>query len=172
MFKILNLEGLFLSKAKKIISMLLAVAMVLTVAPVSVLASAADPTYTYGQLDFSKTDFSVDTSATTEVIRVAAGASSFSLGTTIVPATPAGIPQNSGTYTAAAYAGSTPETPTVRFTIKGVQPDETPTISSSLGSNCTFAAVQVSSSGDSYTYSWAISSGTASAGTDVVFTIT
>ena len=161
-----------MSKAKKIISMLLAVAMVLTVAPVSVLASAADPTYTYGQLDFSKTDFSVDTSATTEVIRVAAGASSFSLGTTIVPATPAGIPQNSGTYTAAAYAGSTPETPTVRFTIKGVQPDETPTISSSLGSNCTFAAVQVSSSGDSYTYSWAISSGTASAGTDVVFTIT
>ena len=161
-----------MSKAKKIISMLLAVAMVLTVAPVSVLASAADPTYTYGQLDFSKTDFSVDTSATTEVIRVAAGSSSFSLGTTIVPATPAGIPQSSGTYAHVAYAGATPEAPTVRFTIKGVQPDSTPTISSTLGSNCTFSAVQVSSSGDSYTYSWTISSGTASAGTDVVFTIT
>ena len=35
-----KLEGLFLSKAKKIISMLLVVAMVLTVAPASMIASA------------------------------------------------------------------------------------------------------------------------------------
>ena len=159
-----------MSKAKKIISILLSVALVLTVAPVSVFASAVN--YTYGQITTSAPNFTVDTSATTEVIRVAASSDSFSLGTTIVPATPSGIPRTSGTYAAVGYAGETPETPTVRFTIDGATLGETPSVASSLGGNIAFGEMTVSTSGTKTTYSWPISTGTASAGTDVVFTIT
>ena len=121
----LFLEGLFLSKTKKIISMLLAIAIVLTVAPVSVLASAAGAV-TYGAVTFSHNEFSVDTSATTEVIRVAGGTGSFTTGTTVVNATPSGIPENGGTFKNVGYGGETPEIPTIRFTITGVQLDEVP----------------------------------------------
>ena len=77
-----KLEGLFLSKAKKIISMLLVVAMVLTVAPASMIASAYESNYTHGKLTFSKVNFTVDTSATTKVIRVAK-AGTFQYGNTL-----------------------------------------------------------------------------------------
>ena len=160
-----------MSKAKKIISMLLAIAMVLTVAPVSVLASAASPSYTYGNLSFSNTEFTVDTSATTEVIRVAAGLGSFSLGTTVTPATPSGIPESSGTYASVGYGGETPEIPTVRFTISGVRPDETPSVTAE-GASLTINDATETISGTTYTYEWKITAGTASAGNDVVFEIT
>ncbi len=176
MFKIFNLEGLFLSKAKKIISMLLAIAMVLTVAPVSVLASAA-PAYTYGSVSFSKTDFSVDTSATTEVLRIAQTAGSFSIPAqgaagTIVSATPSGIPENSGTYNMVAYAKETPVAPKVVFTINGnVELDEAPAVSASASGVTVAKTPEITTSGSSKTYSYAIT-GSAIAGTDVVFTIT
>ena len=159
-----------MSKAKKIISILLSVALVLTVAPVSVFASAVN--YTYGEITTSASNFTVDTSATTEVIRVAAGSDSFSLGTTIVPATPSGIPSTSGTYAAVGYAGETPVTPTVTFTIDGATLGETPSVASSLGGNISFGEMTSTTSGTKTTYSWPISTGTATAGTDVVFTIT
>ena len=159
-----------MSKAKKIISILLSVALVLTVAPVSVFASAVN--YTYGEITTSAPNFTVDTSATTEVIRVAAGSDSFSLGTTIVPATPSGIPSTSGTYAAVGYAGETPVTPTVTFTIDGATLGETPSVASSLGGNISFGEMTSTTSGTKTTYSWPISTGTATAGTDVVFTIT
>ena len=168
MFKIFNLEGLFLSKAKKIISMLLVLAMVLTVAPVSLTAFAADGTYTEPKV--SSVQFTVDTTATTEVIRVAAAAGSFSLGTAIVPATPAGIPQNSGAFASVAYAGETPAAPKVVFKITGASLSETPSITTTLTS-CQFSDVQSSTSGNVTTYTWNITGGVASAGTDVVFTI-
>lgn len=94
-----KLEGLFLSKAKKIISMLLVVAMVLTVAPASMIASAYESNYTHGKLTFSKVNFTVDTSATTKVIRVAK-AGTFQYGTDIISATPSGIPAHTGRYSA------------------------------------------------------------------------
>ena len=112
-----------MSKAKKIISMLLAVVMVLSVVPVSAMAAPVinDPTVAgviYNKPDIQTVQFSVDTTATTEVIRVAAGTGTFSLGDgtdsaqyTIVKATPSGIPENGGTYKHIAYAGETPETP-------------------------------------------------------------
>ena len=152
--------------------MLLVIAMVLTVAPVSVLASAAD-TVTYGNVTFANNEFTVDTSATTEVIRVAAGTGSFSKGTTVTPATKSGIPQNSGTYAAVGYGGETPETPTVRFTINGAKPDETPKPTAD-GASLTINDGRLVSSNDStksYTYEWVISSGTATTGNNVVFTI-
>ncbi len=166
-----------MSKAKKIISMLLAVAMVLTVAPVSVLASAADVEYTYGDVSFSKTNFTVDTSATTDVIRIAASAGSFSVpasGTagTIVAATPSGIPQNSGTYASVAYAKETPAQPQVSFAIDGVVPDAVPTVSATGINGFTYSLSGTQTSGSKTTYTWNITAGTATVGTDVVFTIT
>ena len=166
------LEGLFLSKAKKIISMLLAVVMVLSVAPVNLLASAAVEGISYQEATFSGggASFTVDTSATTEVVRVAHAEGMFTLGNTIVKATPSGIPQTSGTYANVAYAGETPVAPKLVFTINGVRPDETPTKNCNVGS-VTYGEVQTTQSGSSYTYSWELG-GSATAHSDLVFTIT
>lgn len=178
MFKIFNLEGLFLSKAKKIISMLLAVMMVLSVVPATVVASAAAPTATFTRPTTELVTFSTDTSETTEVIRVAGGEGVFSLGSTIVAATPSGIPRaDSGTYIQLAYAGETPSLPKISFKITGVQPDKQPTVVSSLGSNATISYGGVTSSGSgasqTHAYSWSIASGgTATQGDVVTFTIT
>ena len=152
--------------------MLLAVVMVLTVAPVNLLASAEVEGIRYQDANFSGggAAFTVDTSATTEVVRVAHGLGMFTLGNMIVPATRSGIPETSGTYKDVAYAGETPETPMLVFTINGVQPDETPTKNCNVGS-VSYGEVQTSNSGSSYTYAWPLS-GTAEAHSDLVFTIT
>ncbi len=161
-----------MSKAKKIISMLLAIVMILTVAPANLLASAALDGIVYQEASFSGggSAFTVDTSATTEVVRVAHGKGMFTLGNTIVSATRSGIPETSGTYANVAYAGETPQTPKLVFTIHGVRPDETPTKSSSVTS-VTFGECVTTQSGNSYTYTWDLA-GTAPAHTDLVFTIT
>ena len=161
-----------MSKAKKFISMLLAVVMVLSAAPVSLFAYAADETFTPGSISFNKPEFTVDTSATTEVIRVAAKESSFATGNLIVAATDSGIPQaDSGYYIDVAYAGETPYRPQVVFKITGATPSEVK-ITASLAT----ITVNVSDpvvSGNTTTYTGEIATGsTATAGTDVVFTIT
>ena len=180
MFKIFNLEGLFLSKAKKIISMLLAIMMVLTVAPVSVLASAADPVYQYGDVSFTHTEYSVDTTATTEVIRVAQAAGSFSLPTpgqpgVIVAATPSGVPRcDTASLIAPGYGGETPSEPIIVFSITGRKPTGVPTISASGISGLTNTLMEgyPKTEGDTTTYQWKITAGNATAGTDVTFEIT
>ena len=169
-----------MSKAKKIISMLLAVAMVLTVAPVSLLASAADPNYTYGDVSFSNTEFSVDTTATSDVIRVAYAVGSFSLPAPntagqIVAATPSGIPKaDSGAYINVAYAKETPAFPQISFSITGIKPDAVPTIVATGLNSPTISHNDgsPSTSGTTYTYTWTITNGTATAGSDAVFEIT
>ncbi len=161
-----------MSKTKKIISMLLAIAMVLTVAPTSVLASAAE-SVTYGNVTFAANEFTVDTSATTEVIRVSAGPGSFSLGTSVVPATPSGIPKSSGTFASVGYGGETPEIPTLRFTIKGAKLDEVPR-PTATGAQLTIDAGKIVSENTTtktYVYEWEISAGTAEAGANVVYEI-
>jgi len=173
-----------LSKAKKIISMLLAVVMVLSVVPVSATAASVinDPTVagvTYSRPEIQTVSFSVDTTATTEVIRVAAGTGTFSLGDgtdtaqyTIVKATPSGIPENGGTYKHIAYAGETPEQATVRFTITGRTPTETPMVTPSVD-GISFGTTKEIKGSNSVTYEFPIN-GSGSAlkpHTDVVFTI-
>ena len=167
--------------------MLLAVVMVLSVVPVSAMAADPvinDPTVagvTYSTPDIQTVSFSVDTTATTEVIRVAAGTGTFSLGDgsdtaqyTIVKATPSGIPESGGTYAHIAYAGETPEQATVRFTITGKTPAETPTVTASVN-GISFGTTKETTSGNSTTtYEFPIN-GSGSAlmpHTDVVFTIT
>ena len=180
----LNLEGLFLSKAKKIISMLLAVVMVVSVAPVSAMAAAdANPVVqgvTYSTPDIKTQSYTIDTTATTEVIRVAAAGGSFSLGDgtgaapyTIVSATPSGIPQNDGTYAHIAYAGETPVQPTVRFTIDGATLAEDPTIVASV-TGISFGSTRKIPNGTATTYEFPVqgSGVNLKPHTDVVFTIT
>ena len=157
--------------------MLLAVLMVLTVAPVSMFASAADPAYTYGDVSFSKTEFSVNTSGTTDVIRIAASAGSFSVPASgqegvIVSATPSGIPSNSGTYKDIAYAGETPSPAKIVFSITGIKPDAVPTITATNISGFAATVQTPVTSGDTTTYTWNITGGSALKGANVVFTIT
>ena len=152
--------------------MLLAVVMMLTVAPANLLASAAIDGIVYQEPTFSGggSTFTVDTSATTEVVRVAYGAGMFTLGNSIVAATKSGIPKTSGSYANVAYAGETPETPKLVFTINGVQPDETPTKSCNV-SSVQYGECKTTQSGSSYTYTWDLA-GNAPAHSDLVFTIT
>ena len=174
MFKIFNLEGLFLSKAKKIISMLLAVVLVLTAAPVSQFASA-DDVFTPGEISFKKPEFTVSTEGTTEVLRVAAGPNSFALGNAVVPATDSGIPQaDSGYYIDIAYDEEPIINPKVVFTINGVKPTE-------VKIGVAPSSIKVSSTGEpssnngTHTYTWTVNTGqdasTATAGQDVIYTI-
>lgn len=152
--------------------MLLVVAMVLTVAPASMIASAYESNYMHGKLTFSKVNFTVDTSATTKVIRVAK-AGTFQYGTDIISATPSGIPAHTGRYSALAYAGETPSYPKVVFTITGAALDEAPTVTSDKASSIQFGSMEAPvQNGDSYTYTVNVSGGTLNAGDNVTYTIT
>ncbi len=162
-----------MSKAKKIVSMILAVALVLSIAPVSVFANALTPSATFSKPKITEVKFTTDTSETTDVIRVAGAAGLFTLGTTVVAATPAGIPQaDNGTYINVAYADETPSYPVIVFKITGATPNSRPSVSSNLGTNLTIAALgNPETSGTTTTYRWTVTGGTASVGTDVVYTI-
>ncbi len=167
-----------MSKAKKIISMLLAVLMVLSVVPASVFASAAASSAVFTKPKTELVTFSTDTSGTSEIIRVAGGEGMFTLGSTIVAATASGIPRaDNGQFIKLAYAGETPTLPVVSFKITGVQPDKVPTVVSNLGSNITLTGGDVTQTGTgtnaTYEYRWTVSAGgTATQGEVVTYTIT
>ena len=172
--------------------MLLVAAMVLTVAPVSGYSALADQGYEYSTPTLNPITFTVDTSETTEVTRVAAGRYSFSLpnGTdeapyTIVEATPSGVPKahhssdpasdywGQDSWGKIAYAGEIPESPKVVFKITGAT-TEAPAISANIG-GIAFASPTKKTSGDTTTYTWTVSSGNngldSGAGTDIVYTL-
>ncbi len=174
----LNLEGLFLSKTKKIISILLVIAMVMSIAPVSVLTSAAESEFTYVEPTFSQSTYSIDTSATTEVIRVAAGIGSFSIpasGTAgkIVAATPSGVPENSGAFAVVGYGGETPKAPAARFTFYG-DPSLLDGVPTPTPDNATikFKDMYYTDFDGGRTYVYEINSGEAVAGSYVTYTWT
>ena len=180
MFKIFNLEGLFLSKLKRIVSVILAVTMLMTVAPVSTFASAeyassyqygSDPTYTY-------TPYYYDTMETDEVVRVADQSNKFAAGEYIVAATPSGIPDSGNNIGKAALAGEVTELPDVVITFYGRKPDtiETPTSSSLTGKSTTAEATNRQETFDEtnkvYRYSWKVTEGKqAVAGDTILWTI-
>jgi len=182
-----------LSKAKKIISMLLVVVMVLTVAPVSGFAALTDQGYEYSTPTLTPATFTVDTTETTEVTRVAAGSYSFSLPDgsanapyTIVAATPSGIPKAAAMsvpeennfqgdqWGKIAYAGEIPTLPKMVFKITGAVPDQQPIVTPSVG-GINMGAADRKASGNTVTYTYPYTSadtGMASgAGTDIVFKI-
>lgn len=167
--------------------MLLAVAMVMSLAPASVLVSAfnisvdgTDSSETVTTAGYIKTEgaavsYDIDTTGTSEVIRIAANSSnSCDYGTTIVPeATPSGMPKiTSGTFKNVAYAGETPQPTVVKINFKnGVTPDEAPSLTSSLGNGMSLSNAVKTTVGTTTTYTWTISGGTATVGTGVLYTI-
>ena len=170
-----------MSKAKKIISMLLVVVMVLTVAPVSGFAALADQGFEYVTPTLTPTTFTVDTTATTKVTRIAAGHNSLSLSNgsieaphTIVNATPSGIPKVNSVWSPVAYAGESPSAPYLVFKITGATLDKNPSITPNIG-GVTMGPVDKTTSGNVTTYTWEIKSGdsgiASGAGTDLVFEI-
>ncbi|MBR4726919.1 MAG: hypothetical protein IK080_03415, partial [Clostridia bacterium] len=183
-----------MSKAKKIVSLLLAVAMVLSIAPASVLSSAyLAPSYVHwgdtagdahGELEYSSTApavFYPDTSGTSPVIRVASGDNSYVLGNTVVKATPSGIPAFTGTTSNLNNAprnGETPDYGYVRFKLYGAAPSAVPTITPDNNVTCVaYGSPTTTTSGGQTVYEavWQIAGSTGSGvtpGTDITFTIT
>ena len=186
MFKIFNLEGLFLSKAKKIISALLAVAMIMTAAPVSMFAYAYDPNYDpnnptnlHQEPDLFDSYYYVDTTKTTDVVRVAySKAKPFLQGTTIVQATKSGVPGSNGGYAAAGYGAKegsgheTPEWPKIRVEFVNRNPSTvyTPSASGDISGEVTIptsysSGTYTNASGQTvYWYEWQLTGGTATPG--------
>ena len=177
MFKIFNLEGLFLSKAKKIISALLAVAMLMTAAPVSMFASAYDPSYEYVEPTVIPQEYYVDTSATSDVIRVADSGNPFTLGNSIVMATKSGIPSCTGNFMEAAYADETAAYPEIVIKFVGLDPTtvSTPKASGGITSytiNSTYTKTTETVDGKTaYVYKWLLTGGQGTTGQSVTYTI-
>ena len=182
MFKIFNLEGLFLSKLKRIVSVILAVTMLMTVAPVSTFASAE---YAYSENDpkYDYTPHYVDTTATDTVIRVGDQNNPLLPGTKVVKATPSGIPGDVVTQlSSAAYAGETPAASKISVKFIGRKPDGTVNITQkSATSSGTVVSVIAGDVGKSiaavdgksaWEYTWQVNEGTATVGDDIVWEIT
>ncbi|MBQ6266462.1 MAG: InlB B-repeat-containing protein, partial [Clostridia bacterium] len=183
-----------MSKAKKIVSLLLAVAMVLSIAPASVLSSAyLAPSYVHwgdtagdahGELEYSSTApavFYPDTSGTSPVIRVASGDNSYVLGNTVVKATPSGIPAFTGTTSNLNNAprnGETPDYGYVRFKLYGAAPSAVPSITPDNNVTCVaYGTPTTTTTGGQTVYEavWQIAGSTGNGvapGTDITFTIT
>ena len=166
-------------RIKKVLSMLLAVAMLLTLAPISAVSFAAgdisigDET---GDTNTAQSDSLIRPNATVAVspiTRVAySTAEPFKApngeNSVIVAATPSGIARASYTYVAAAYGGETPTTTTVTFTPGAAINTDT------LEITCSNSAVTFSQPVyNNGVYTWTIGEGTfAAVGTTLVFTIT
>ncbi|MBP3939352.1 MAG: FIVAR domain-containing protein, partial [Clostridia bacterium] len=151
-----------MAKSKRILSAILSIAMVLTLVPMgsfSVSAAESDVVFETAAVDTGDGKLVVPTVTleSTKVIRVAENAdgTTFKNGTTIVPATPSGLPKINSGYTAQYYCDETPVSPQVVFTTDTALA-ATPTISCENNANVTFSAV--SQSGNTYT--WTITGGT------------
>ncbi len=104
----------------------------------------------------------------TDVIRVGAqGDDTMAMGNTIKRATPSGVPFISGTYANQAYAGETPEWPTIEFKSSEAVSNLTVTFS---GANATTMLVGGSVSNSTWA-KWEIRGGTANAGDLMVVSV-
>ena len=110
-----------MAKSRRILSVLLAVLMVLTLVPAGMFSMAS----AVSEDEISTASVGLDQSflerpsvniSSTAVIRTAASADSQAAGTTIVKATDSGLPELSGEKASAFYAGETPKNPMVVFT--------------------------------------------------------
>ena len=110
-----------MAKSRRILSVMLAVLMVLTLVPFGMFSTAG----AVSEDEISTASVGLDQSflerpniniSSTAVIRTAASADSQAAGTTIVKATDSGLPELSGEKASAFYAGETPKNPMVVFT--------------------------------------------------------
>ncbi len=150
-----------MAKSKRILCAILSIVMVLGIVPMSSFsASAADSVLlNTAAVDTGDGKLVVPnvTLESTKVIRVAENAdgTTFKNGTTIVPATPSGLPKINSGYVSQYYCDETPVSPQVVFT-SDTELAATPTISCENNANVTFSAA--SKSGNTYT--WTITGGT------------
>lgn len=168
-----------MKKSKKIISLLLSAVMLVSVFQTGFVAFAADGAASILSADEAKILPDAGAVATsTQVIRVASGLYSYQPGTTIVPATPSGIPAMNGGYekNSLANVGNINEEasyPTVTITFKDL-PSEVPQITcvnnNSAASNVVMSVPSFNSADNSYT--WIVASGTANVGDTLRFKIT
>ena len=149
-----------MAKSRRILSVLLAILMVLTMVPAGLIGTAgavSDDEISTSSIELSKSFLERPeiTISSTAVIRTAAAANSQAAGTTIVKATASGLPELSGTRAKAFYAGETPQDPMVVFTTdKALKANPTITCSNA---NLTFTAASAGAYADGvYTYSWKV----------------
>ena len=150
-----------MAKSRRILSVLLAVLMVLTLVPAGMFSMAS----AVSEDEISTASVGLDESflerpniniSSTAVIRTAASADSQAAGTTIVKATDSGLPELSGEKASGFYAGETPKNPMVVFTSdKALKAAPTITCSNAV---LTFTAADNGVYTDGvYTYSWIVS---------------
>lgn len=158
-----------MKKLNKVLSIIIAIALTLTSLPFALKQLMPDisaaSAVTALKLNRPSASMTV-----TEVTRVAYSTNTMQPPvdnhSVIVKSTPSGIPYMTGTAASSAYAGETPVATTVSFT-PGVTLDSQPTI------QCNNTTVKLSSAAYSNgTYTWTVSSGTALAGSTLVFTVT
>ncbi len=168
-----------MKKSKRVISLLLSVIMLMSVLQTGFVAFAADSEGVV--LSATEAKILPDAGAvttSTQVVRVASGLYSYQTGTTIVPATPSGIPAMNGSYEANSLAntGDVNETasyPQVKITFEEL-PTDVPQItcvnSNSSTNNIVMSTAVYNASEKSYT--WLVASGTANVGDTLRFKIT
>ena len=149
---------------KKILSVILAAALVLAALPVCITTGSAVTD------DSLKMNRPMANLYVTPVTRVAYEQNSMKApsgnNSVIVKSTPSGMPYLSSTKTAITYAGETPVATQIVFT-PGVELDETPVL---LCNNSTVKWNETPTHSNG-TYTWTVSGGTATAGTFIVFTV-
>ncbi|MBQ1967546.1 MAG: bacterial Ig-like domain-containing protein, partial [Clostridia bacterium] len=150
-----------MAKSKRILSAILSIAMIFSLIPMASFSASAveEVAFNTAAVDTGDGKLVVPTVTleSTKVIRVAKDASgaTFENGTTIVPATPSGLPQINSGYVSQYYCDETPVSAQIVFT-SDIALASTPTISCENNANVTFSAA--SKSGNTYT--WTITGGT------------
>ena len=149
-----------MAKSRRILSVLLAILMVLTIVPAGLIGTAgavSDDEISTSSIELSKSFLERPeiTISSTAVIRTADAAKPQAAGTTIVKATASGLPELNGTRAEAFYAGETPQDPMVVFTTdKALKANPTITCSNA---NLSFTAASAGAYADGvYTYSWKV----------------
>ncbi|MBQ8574642.1 MAG: hypothetical protein IJ447_01160 [Clostridia bacterium] len=159
-----------MKSVKKVISLIIAVALVLSSLPFAVSFGTLTASASVAADSSLVINRPMATVAVTEVTRVAYSTYSMKQpsgsNSVIVKATPSGMPELAGNFNSLAYAGETPVATQISFT-PGVALDSTPTIA------CSNTTVTISDYAYSNgTYTWYVTGGTATVGTTLLFTVT
>ena len=168
-----------MKKSKKVISLLLSAIMLISVFQTGFIAFAVENAAAVLSAEEAKMLPDAGAVATsTQVVRVASGLYSYLPGTTIVPATPSGLPAMNGGYESNSLAnvGNIEEEasyPSVTIKFEDL-PADVPQItcinSKSSSSNVVMSVATFNAAEKSYT--WLVASGTANAGDTLKFKIT
>ena len=160
--------------SKRVLSVILSVVMLLSIVPMSAFAvevSTGESVSANTAMVDDGTGREIIPMATVtapDIVRVAAASGSMAQGSTIVSATPSGVPAITSTYSAEAYAGETPSLGQITFVSDlSLANNKNVTISCSNNSSITFSQTNPNNN----TWIWTITGGTAAAGSYLDFEI-